>query len=50
MYGEKIPAGPAGTVWQRENLYAQFEYRDGSGQLRRVWVPENALEEDDAVG
>ena len=50
MYGEKIPAGTAGTVWQRENLYAQFEYRDGSGQLRRVWVPENALEEDDAVG
>ena len=50
MYGEKIPAGTAGTVWQRENLYAQFEYRDGSGQLRRVWIPENALEEDDAVG
>jgi len=50
MYGDKIPAGTSGTVWQREGLYAQFEYRDSSGQLRRVWVPENALEEDDAVG
>ena len=50
MYGSRIPAGTTGTVWRREAAYAQFEYFDTSvQQFRRVWVPENALE-DDAVG
>ena len=45
MYPDKIPAGTSGTIWQREASYAQFEYYDtGSNLLRRVWVPENALE------
>ena len=46
MYGDRIPAGTTGTVWQREGSYAQFEYYDeGEQAYRRVWVPENALEE-----
>lgn len=50
MYGDMISAGTSGTVWQREGLYAQFEFFDTAHQqLRRVWIPENALEED-AVG
>ncbi len=50
MYGSAIPAGTTGTVWQREAAYAQFEFFDQSVQrYRRVWIPENALEED-AVG
>lgn len=43
-YFDKIPAGTTGTVWQVEGLYAQFEYRDANGLLRRVWIPEGALE------
>ena len=43
MYKKAIPAGTFGTVWQRESSYALFEYDDG-GSLRRVWVPEKALE------
>ena len=51
MYGDMIPAGTTGTIWQREGLYAQFEFPDQNGQLRRVWIPENAVEsEEDAVG
>ena len=45
MYGDKIPAGTWGQVWQSEGLYAQFEYYDTSSQqYRRVWVPTDALE------
>ena len=43
-YFDKIPAGTTGTVWQVEGLYAQFEYRDANGMLRRVWIPEGAVE------
>ena len=43
MYKNAIPAGTSGTVWQRESSYALFEYSDGE-HLRRVWVPESALE------
>ena len=51
MYGDKIPAGTTGTVWQREGLYAQFEFFDKAKQkLCRVWVPNDVLEEEDAVG
>lgn len=46
MYGDRIPAGTTGTIWQREGSYAQFEYFDEAQQAyRRVWVPENALDE-----
>ena len=46
MYGDKIPAGTTGTVWQHEGVYAQFEFYDEAKQLyRRVWVPESALED-----
>ena len=45
MYGDKILAGTSGTIWQREGNYAQFEFYDETQKLmRRVWVPENALE------
>ena len=44
-YGDRIPAGTSGTIWQREGAYAQFEFYDQSRQLlRRVWIPESALE------
>ena len=46
MYGDRIPAGTTGTIWQREGSYAQFEYFDEAQQAyRRVWIPENALDE-----
>lgn len=46
MYGDKIPAGTTGTVWQREGVYAQFEFYDEAAKLyRRVWVPDSALED-----
>ena len=46
MYGSVIPAGTTGTIWQREAAYAQFEFYDQSVQkYRRVWIPENALED-----
>ena len=46
MYGDKIPAGTTGTVWQYEGVYAQFEFYDETKQqYRRVWVPESALED-----
>ncbi len=45
MYGEVIPAGTSGTVYAREGYYAQFEFYDEASQLlRRVWVPESALQ------
>ncbi len=45
MYREQIRYGTQGTVWQTENGYAQLEFEDGqTGTVRRVWVPENALE------
>ena len=45
MYRDQIRYGTQGTVWQTENGYAQLEISDGrNGTLRRVWVPENALE------
>ena len=35
----------AGTVWQEEGAYAQFEYFDENlQQSRRVWVPVGALQ------
>ncbi len=47
MYGTRVPAGTTGTIWQREASYAQFEFFDETEQkLRRVWIPENALEDD----
>ncbi len=45
MYGEVIPAGTSGTVYAREGYYAQFEFYDEASQvIRRVWVPESALQ------
>ena len=45
MHGDKIPAGTTGTIWLREGNYVQFEFYDAAQkQLRRVWVPDNALE------
>ena len=45
MYEKQVPAGTEGTIWAIEGSYAQFEYYDEEAQmLRRVWVPESALE------
>ncbi|MBE5786135.1 MAG: hypothetical protein E7324_01180 [Clostridiales bacterium] len=38
-----IPAGTKGTVWAREDGYAQFDFVGENGKRRRVWVEENAL-------
>ena len=45
MHKDPVPAGTEGTIYQIENGYAQFEYYDNAaGQLKRVWVPESAIE------
>ncbi|MBQ4075206.1 MAG: hypothetical protein IJD39_08390 [Clostridia bacterium] len=44
--GDPIPAGTQGTLWGRENGYAQFDFLDGTmGKRRRVWIEESALQQ-----
>ena len=44
MCGDPVPSGTEGRIWQTDGGYAQLEFEDDSGMLRRVWVQENALE------
>lgn len=42
--GDPIPAGTQGTLWARENGYAQLDFLDSNmGKRRRVWIEESAL-------
>ena len=43
QYEFQVPAGTVGDVYQVEGNFAQLEYYDGSGKLRRVWIPVDAL-------
>ena len=44
MMEGKVYAGQKGTLWARENGYAQFEYFDqGLRKRRRVWIPEQSV-------
>lgn len=46
LHTPRIPAGTEGDVWETEAGYALFEYYDTDAQtMRRIWVPEAALEQ-----
>ena len=50
MHGEKVPAGTVGDIWQTEGAYVQLEFYDSNlGSMRRVWVPESAVDEYEAA-
>ena len=50
MHGEKVPAGTIGDIWQTEGAYVQLEFYDSNlGSMRRVWVPESAVDEYEAA-
>ena len=50
MTDYKVPVNTIGEIWEIENGYVQFEYKDSKGTLRRTWIPMSSTTFDDAQG
>ena len=46
----KVPVNTIGEIWEIENGYVQFEYKDSKGTMRRTWIPMSSTTFDDAQG